>query len=113
MILEYKVPQVNPLTGEYTEVRAYGCPVEVFVFGHRQRVLYQFPGAGQECAVVHQPSGQILAVITDEQEGYPQEKAQTALNDRLRGYDWRAVESAYSRATVLNPTVKLVGQMTR
>lgn len=109
MIIEYKVPRVDPGTGEYDQVLAYGCPVDVFLFGRTQRAIYQFPGGGQVCAVVHLASGQVLAYVTDEHQGHPQTKAQTALNERLVGYQQDAVERAFAQAEVLNTYGRQVG----
>lgn len=109
MIIEYKIPCVHPDTGVYDQVVAYGCPVDVFLFGRRQRAVYQFPGGGQVCAVVHLASGQVLAYVTDEHEGHPQTKAQTALNERLLGYDQTQIEQAFDQAEVINRSARQVG----
>lgn len=113
MILEYKVPRVDPSSGEYSVGVAYGVPVEVFVLGKRQRVIYQLPGAGQVCAVVHLASGQVLAYVTDEHTGYPETKAQTAVNERLQHLSAEHVAQAYAMATVLNPSAKQVDVLLR
>lgn len=62
--------------------RAFGCPVRVHLqdVGYVQ-VAYQFPGGGQRCAVVHQPSGRVLAWVTSRHQGHPQQIAQQAVTD--------------------------------
>lgn len=109
MILEYRIPQVDPTTGEYRTTLAYGCPVDVFLFGRTQRAIYQFPGGGQICAVVHPASGQILAHVTDQHAGHPQTKAQTALNERLAGLPQGDIERAFAQAETINPRTRQVG----
>lgn len=109
MIIEYKIPRVDPATGVYDEVLAYGCPVDVYLFGRFQRAVYQLPGGGQVCAVVHLASGQVLAYVTDEHTGAPQTKAQTALNERLLGYDQTQLEQAFAQASAINRSARQVG----
>lgn len=109
MILEYRIPRVDKDTGVYDEVLAYGCPVDVFLFGRTQRAIYQFPGGGQVCAVVHPTSGQVLAYVTDEHTGHPQTKAQTALNERLLGYEQSQIEPLFAQASVINRSARQVG----
>lgn len=114
MILEYLVPVwADGCPYPREPAKRYGCPVEVFVLGRRMRVIYQFPGGGQPCAVVHLESGRIMAHVRDDHAGYPQEKAQTALNERLREVTPERFELTVLQAPVLNRSAKLVGRMKR
>lgn len=94
MIWKYKIVAKN---GE--QAYAYGCPVRVHIGGRDLLAVYQFPGAGQTCAVVHWESGTILATIHDRHKGAPEQQAQAALNERLTTANvgpiaaWRRIEA--------------------
>lgn len=83
MIWKYLVPTANGTLRE-----CYGCPVDVFVPGlGRTTVVYQFQGGdgGQRCAAVHFASGRAIAWIEEHHTGYPQDRAQAAVNERFEG----------------------------
>ena len=82
MIWRYRVPTAGGST-RY----AYGIPAEVACYGKRMRLVYQLQGAetDQGCAVVHFPSGVILAFVREEHvRGSIPEQAQAAMDARLR-----------------------------
>lgn len=86
IIWRYRVP-VSDGAGGTAIRRAYGFPVTVTVPGVGDvRAVYQFQGGedGQRCAVVHHPSGRVIAPVTDAHTGWPQERAQQAVDERLR-----------------------------
>lgn len=68
------------------EGSAFGCLVDVGLCGKRLRVIYQLPGGGQPCAVVHYLSGRVLTEVLDgDHRGYPQMTAQVAVTRALEG----------------------------
>jgi len=79
---------------------AYGYPVTVFCAGRELRAVYQFQGGkgDQQCAVVHLDSGRVIARVYDRHTGYPQQRAQAAVDERVAGKDpgrvWATISSA-------------------
>lgn len=110
MILEYLAPGYDD-RGIYCETLAYGTLVDVHLYGKRERVVYQFPGGGQVEAVVHLASGRVIAHIDDSCGWGIQERAQTALNRRLRDITPDRFAAVHAAATVLNRSAKQVGWM--
>lgn len=94
IIWQYRYPTDGPTR------LAYGTPVEVAVGGRRIRAVYRFQGGDndQQCAVVHHASGRILAPVKDTHTGYPEERAQQAVDERLGGKTpdriWRVIDAA-------------------
>lgn len=73
MIISYLLPNGQ---------QAYGVPVQIFMPGEGYiYATYQFGTPTQQCAVVHYQTGIIIALITDQHRGYPQQRAQAACLD--------------------------------
>ena len=83
--------------------RAYGCPVTVSLPGWGWiQVAYQFQGGGQGCAVVDVTSGQVIAPVFDRHEGYPQQRAQAAVDEQTADMDPEKIRGALIEAPTLN-----------
>lgn len=106
MIWQYLIPTANSGVRE-----AYGCPVDVSVAGRQLRAVYQFQGGdgGQKCAVVHLASGRIMAYCKDRHTGYPQQRAQAAVDEAMKNRQPSAVWSVIDAAEVLNTLPSVVG----
>jgi len=105
MIWQYRYPTNGPTR------LAFGVPVDVFVLGRQIRAVYQFQGGDndQVCAVVHHASGRIMARVYDHHTGYPQQRAQAALDEKTAGKDPATVWKVIDAAMVLNPVGSVVG----
>ena len=97
MIWKYKIVTADP---DGQDRYGYGCPVTVRIAGQQLQIVYQFPGSGQRCAAVHWQSGAVIAEIFERHKGYPQERAQAAIRDRLAAARtseeraWQVIETA-------------------
>lgn len=105
IIWRYDVPTETGLT------EAYGCPIDIYVGGRLIRAVYQFQGGGQVCAVVHWQSGQIIARIGLSDTGYPQQRAQSAVNARLHRNEHAKTWATINAAPVVNLLPEIVGCM--
>lgn len=101
----------DPETGEIS--RFYGCPVSVYIaeLGERVTVAYQFEAPTQRCAVVHVPTGRVIAPVLDHHAGYPQERAQAAVDERMAAVKPGAFTAAVKAAPILNAKPRVVGVM--
>lgn len=109
MIWQYLIP-----TADGDVRNAYGCPVTVQVPGVGEvTAIYQFQGGegDQQCAVVHLASGRSMAPVHDHHTGYPQQRAQAAVDERFRRIAFPS--DAWHRATeaceTLNTLPSVVG----
>lgn len=105
MIWSYLIPSHDRASYK----RAYGCPVTVAVGGKRYELVYQFPGGGQKCAVVHWPTGAVVAFIEDAHVGAPQERAQQAVDGRLGHLTSDRFEAVCASQPVLNALPRVEG----
>lgn len=99
LIWEYRVPAV------WGSVPAYGVPVTVWIPGRgRQQVVYRFQDGDQPAQVDVFRTGFRLAVIRPHHTGYPQQRAQQAVDEA----DLRLLCRALDEET-LNIVPKVVG----
>ena len=101
----------DPATGEIS--RFFGCPVRVYIkdLGEHVAVAYQFAAPTQACAVVHVPSGRVIAPILEHHVGYPQERAQAAVDERMSKVKPGAFAAAIKKAPIINIKPHVVGVM--
>lgn len=109
MIWKYKAQR---LCGQYRD--CYGCPVTIRVPGVGTiQAVYQFQGAfeDQDCAVVDLPSGRIIAEVHDRHKGYPEQRAQAAIDEEMARFDdpWAAWHKAMDGLPVRNTLPSVVG----
>jgi hypothetical protein len=109
-IWAYEVPTTD---GSYR--KAHGCPVTIYIetLGWIQ-VVYQFGLPDQACAVVHWQSGQVIASIGETHQGYPQQRAQAAWDERYQRLPERArrrIAERINGAPVINTAPSVVGVM--
>jgi len=87
-------------------------------------MVYQFQGGkgGQQCAVVDLASGQALAWIEERHTGYPEQRAQAAINERMARVPRRFartenheahIASTIDQAPAINTAPSVVGVMQR
>lgn len=113
MIWRYKIP-VAHRPGDFPYQYSYGCPVTIDLPGiGRAEAVYQFQGGGQECAVVHYPSGRSIAPVLDHHTGYPEQRARAAVAERLRDVSPERIAGAFEGAEVINAVPESVGVLVR
>lgn len=107
MIWQYLVPNFGGPS------RAFGCPVRVFTAGAWRDLVYQFQGGGQDCAVVHPPTGITVARCTDADVGYPEQRATAACLRRFSSVDPAAFAALIDGQHTLNTVPTVVGVLRR
>jgi len=105
MIWMYRYP-----TKADTTRCAFGYPVTVHCAGREIRAVYQFQGGegDQQCAVVHLESGRVIARVYDHHKGYPQQRAQAAVDEKTAGKDPGVVWATISSAKRVNYAASVV-----
>jgi len=109
MIWKYKAP-----TSDGAHWFCFGCPVTVRIPGVGElRAVYQFQGGegGQQCAVVNLRSGRVIAPVYDHHKGYPEQRAQAAIDERFARIDDPATAwaRACDKAETINTLPSVVG----
>lgn len=89
---------------------AIGLSVVVRIGNKSMKVFYQFGDATVPYAVVHPRSGQRICEILNRETGYPQQRAQQAIDRVLKRYTPEVIHQRIQEAPSLNsPIYDVVG----